>query len=286
MAGNASSNHNGESGGGGGSGGGEGWFVLQYLDDADSDEHVFVGLRPGDAAAHAAFRPDGEQLQWRFDPADEPTAVLVEAAAAQLLRAFFSSAAAAVAGRIAAGEGAPGGLEEDGAPSRAAGEAAEAAEDAAVTAPVAAPVAEAEGLRLHLSSTNARAVGEAPVAAEAAAAAAVVPAPVLHEAVEEAEGLHLHLSSNSSTGYKGVSRHSSGRFQAQKRVDGRQIHIGYCGTAVGAAVAYARAAGDAGGSSTSGGGVSEDAMLAAAAAAADPQEIVTAIVCDGCEAEF
>ena len=57
-----------------------------------------------------------------------------------------------------------------------------------------------------------------------------------------AEGLSLHLSSN-STGYRGVREHS-GRFQAQRMVDGRADYLGTFGTAVEAAVAYARAAGE------------------------------------------
>jgi len=101
--------------------------------------------------------------------------------------------------------------------------------------------------------------------------------------------LRLHLSSSSATGYRGVHELASGRFRAQGKASGRSgrvVSIGAFDTAVEAAVEYARAFGAAGGSSTSGDGVSEDAMLAAAAAAADPEEIVTTIVCDGCEAEF
>ena len=54
--------------------------------------------------------------------------------------------------------------------------------------------------------------------------------------------MRLHLSSSCSTGYKGVWRQSSGRFQA--RLDGRLVSIGSFGTAVEAAVAYARAVGE------------------------------------------
>ena len=61
--------------------------------------------------------------------------------------------------------------------------------------------------------------------------------------VAVAEGLRLHLCSN-STGYKGVYE-QSGRFQAKHRVGGRLVDIGYFGTAVEAAVAYARAVGEA-----------------------------------------
>ena len=62
----------------------------------------------------------------------------------------------------------------------------------------------------------------------------------------EAEGLRLHLSSRSSTGYMGVSKHpSTGRFKAEHRVDGRQVYLGLFDTAVEAAVAYARATGEA-----------------------------------------
>ena len=46
----------------------------------------------------------------------------------------------------------------------------------------------------------------------------------------EAEGLHLHLSSRSSTGYKCVCRHSSGRFEAKRSVAGRLVSLGYFST--------------------------------------------------------
>ena len=62
----------------------------------------------------------------------------------------------------------------------------------------------------------------------------------------EAEGLRLHLSSSNSTGYKNVGEHP-GRFQAKRVVDGRMVYIGSFDTAVEAAVAYARTAGQAGG---------------------------------------
>ncbi|EOD04451.1 hypothetical protein EMIHUDRAFT_443034 [Emiliania huxleyi CCMP1516] len=66
----------------------------------------------------------------------------------------------------------------------------------------------------------------------------------------EAEGLRLHLSSCSFTGYKGVRKdvrkERPGRFEAYlARVDGRQVGLGTFGTAVEAAVAYARAVGEA-----------------------------------------
>ena len=56
----------------------------------------------------------------------------------------------------------------------------------------------------------------------------------------EAEGLRLHLSSRSATGYKGVSKQPSGRFQAIHEVDGRRVSLGLFDTPVEAAVAYAR----------------------------------------------
>jgi len=142
-------------------------------------------------------------------------------------------------------------------------------------------VAEAEGLQLHLSSKNtstgykgvarrhsgrfearrqtngknfhlglfdtaveaavayARAVGVAPAVAVAKERAALS---LLEEA--EAEGLQLHLSSkNTSTGYKGVARHHSGRFEARRSANGRSLHLGLFDTAVEAAVAYAQAVG-------------------------------------------
>ena len=64
------------------------------------------------------------------------------------------------------------------------------------------------------------------------------------DVVAEAEGLQLHLSSkNTSTGYKGVARHHSGRFEARRSVNGRNVHLGLFDTAVEAAVAYAQAVG-------------------------------------------
>ena len=62
--------------------------------------------------------------------------------------------------------------------------------------------------------------------------------------VAEVEGVRLHLSSRSSSGYKGVFKHGSGRFQVQRRdKDGRQLYLGLFDTVVEAAVAYARAVG-------------------------------------------
>ena len=64
------------------------------------------------------------------------------------------------------------------------------------------------------------------------------------DVVAEAEGLQLHLSSkNTSTGYKGVARHHSGRFEARRSVNGRNVHLGLFDTAVEAAVAYAQVVG-------------------------------------------
>ena len=60
----------------------------------------------------------------------------------------------------------------------------------------------------------------------------------------EAEGLRLHLSSSNGTGYKGVSKEPSGRFKAQYSVGGKPVYLGLFGTAVEAAVAYARAVGE------------------------------------------
>ncbi|EOD24108.1 hypothetical protein EMIHUDRAFT_123650 [Emiliania huxleyi CCMP1516] len=59
--------------------------------------------------------------------------------------------------------------------------------------------------------------------------------------VAEAEGLQLHLSSSSSSGYKGVTKRVSGRFEAQRKVGGRVVSLGTFDSAVEAAVAYARA---------------------------------------------
>ena len=79
----------------------------------------------------------------------------------------------------------------------------------------------------------------------------------------------MHLSSNSSTGYMGVCEHpSSGRFQAQHRLAGKQVHLGLFDTAVEAAVAYARAVGEAPGQA--------ELAAAAAARAAEAQAVEAA----------
>jgi len=72
----------------------------------------------------------------------------------------------------------------------------------------------------------ARPVGQAPVVAT------------------EAEGLRLHLSSSSATGYKGVVSSSHGRFRAQRTVGRSNVILGVFGTAVEAALAYARSVGE------------------------------------------
>ena len=69
---------------------------------------------------------------------------------------------------------------------------------------------------------------------------------------EAAAGLRLHLSSSNATGYKGVHKQPSGRFQAKHMVDGRKVVLGSFDTAVEGAVAYARAVGEAPGGKTSG----------------------------------
>ncbi|EOD17984.1 hypothetical protein EMIHUDRAFT_195991 [Emiliania huxleyi CCMP1516] len=130
---------------------------------------------------------------------------------------------------------------------------------------------EAEGLRLHLSSSNSSTgyrgvshpssgrfqakhtvggrsvyIGAFGTAVEAAVAYARAVGEYQPPTVAtEAEGLQLHLSSSGSTGYRGVYDHDSGRFQAKRRVDGKEVHLGTFDTAVEAAVAYARAISEA-----------------------------------------
>ncbi|EOD21073.1 hypothetical protein EMIHUDRAFT_101766 [Emiliania huxleyi CCMP1516] len=128
----------------------------------------------------------------------------------------------------------------------------------------AAVVAEAEGLRLHLSSSSTGYKGvyeqsgrfqakhrvdgrlahlgtfDTAVEAAVAYARAVGEYQPPTVAAAEAEGLQLHLSSSNATGYKGVFKDGA-RFKAQHRVDGRMVFD----TAVEAAVAYARAVGQA-----------------------------------------
>ena len=59
------------------------------------------------------------------------------------------------------------------------------------------------------------------------------------EVVKEAEGVKLHLYRRGSTGYLGV-RLDKGRYRAALSSGGKRIHIGNYGTAVEAAVAYAK----------------------------------------------
>ncbi|EOD22356.1 hypothetical protein EMIHUDRAFT_116813 [Emiliania huxleyi CCMP1516] len=164
--------------------------------------------------------------------------------------------------------------------------------------------AEAEGLRLHLSSnsTGYKGVTNQPsgrfeaqyraggrtvyigcfdTAVEAAAAYARAVGEY-QPPIVAAEAKGLHFSSISATGYKGVFKHrSSGRFWAQHRAGGRQVGLGTFDTAVEAAAAYARA-----GSEAAGAAAGNAAEGSAAEAALSPDEIVTAIVCDGCEGDF
>ena len=68
------------------------------------------------------------------------------------------------------------------------------------------------------------------------------------EVEAESEGLRLHLSGTSSSGYRGVSHAKAGaqrRFRAYRASGGRQVSLGLFDTAVEAAVAYARAVGEA-----------------------------------------
>jgi len=134
---------------------------------------------------------------------------------------------------------------------------------------------EAEGLRLHLSSSNSNgykgvhkdasgrfyaqhrvdgslvSIGHFGTAVEAAVVYARAvgeyqpPAHPPPTVATEAEGLRLHLSSSNVTGYNNVCKHPTGRFQAQRKVDGGRVSLGLFGTAVKAAVAYARAVGEA-----------------------------------------
>jgi len=56
----------------------------------------------------------------------------------------------------------------------------------------------------------------------------------------DAQGLRLHLSTRSKTGFAKVYQHGdSGRFEAQRSVDGKTQSLGYFGSALEAAVAYA-----------------------------------------------
>ena len=155
---------------------------------------------------------------------------------------------------------------------------------------------EAEGLRLHLSSRNSNGywgvhrqggrfvaqqwlggknvcLGVFGTAVEAAVAYARAVGEYQPPAVAtEAEGLRLHLSSSSSSGYKGVGKLHSGRYQAHRTVDGRVDYLGLFGTAVEAAVAYARAVGEAQPAGAARGalrpgGVASQAVAAAVAAA-------------------
>ncbi|EOD20879.1 hypothetical protein EMIHUDRAFT_117407 [Emiliania huxleyi CCMP1516] len=190
---------------------------------------------------------------------------------------FDTAVEAAVAYARAVGEAAAAAGKASDSDEREPGGEAAAAESSDAGEPAerqaAEVVAEAEGLRLHLSSNNSTGykrvskqasgrfkaqrqgyvtIGTFDTAVEAAVAYAKAageyqppaqPPPIV---ATEAEGLRLHLSSRCSTGYLGVFEHrSSGRFEARRSVDGRQVTIGYFGSAVAAAVAYARAVGEA-----------------------------------------
>jgi len=219
----------------------------------------YMGVtEPSSGRFRAQHRAGGRQVSLgTFD-----TAVEAAVAYARVVgQAEVAGAGGPVWVAAAAAEGAEGAPEEE--------EAAEAAGTAAVSA--AAPLAtEAEGLRLHLSSSSTgyknvwrRAsgrfwakhsvdgrqdtIGTFATAVEAAVAYARTvgeyqpPAPPT--VVAEAEGLRLHLSSSSSTGYKGV-RADRSRYKAQRSVGGREVYLGSFDTAVEAAVAYARAGGE------------------------------------------
>ena len=71
-------------------------------------------------------------------------------------------------------------------------------------------------------------------------AAAASESTVAEPLVAEAEGFRLHLSNKNGTGYRGVHKHSCGRFQAQHSVGGREVYLGTFDTEVEAAVAFAR----------------------------------------------
>ena len=58
--------------------------------------------------------------------------------------------------------------------------------------------------------------------------------------VRQAEGWRLHLSPKSSTGYLGVVRQVSGRYEARRLSQGTHQHLGLFDTAVEAAIAYAK----------------------------------------------
>ena len=170
-----------------------------------------------------------------------------------------------------------------------------AAATAAPPPPPTLPVAEAEGLRLHLSSSStgykgvckstsnifvakraasgrqvslgqfgtaveaavayAQAVGEYQPPASPTLSSRLPEAAPQADPVAEAEGLRLHLSirgKRNPTGYKGVRRVYSGAFEAKRCLRGRgkgsqsrQVSLGHFGSAVEAAVAYARAVGEA-----------------------------------------
>ena len=111
------------------------------------------------------------------------------------------------------------------------------------------------GTAVEAAVAYARAVGQAPdsaveAAAEAEAAERAAERAAEAEAAEraapalaEAEGLCLHLSSSNGTGYKGVFKDTSKptvRFRAGHSVAGKTVSLGSFGTAVEAAVAYAR----------------------------------------------
>ena len=82
--------------------------------------------------------------------------------------------------------------------------------------------------------------------------------------VTEADGLRLHVSSGHSTGFRCVYASDSGRYQARRDVEGRDVFLGTYDTAVEAAVAYARAVGEAPAAGEVGGVACEAAVVSEA----------------------
>ena len=107
-------------------------------------------------------------------------------------------------------------------------------------------------------------VCSAPAGAASVAASSHAPVAEEEAPVAEAEGLRLHLSSAAATGYKGVLKHASGRLPYSVRYGGTKVCLGNFGTAVEAAVAYARAVEEAAAKATAAAAATAGAVAAGA----------------------
>ena len=174
---------------------------------------VRLYLPPGDA--------EDEPALWRIEHDDGDSEDLEEHELREAKERLERSAAAARTRGQVGGEGGGGG-----------------GTGAGVDSDAAAHGSERPTKRLRAGAASAVKRAKPSVAAAPAAELGATPA--------EAEGLRLHVSTN-ATGYKGVYQAASGaNFRVMFRAGGAKlVHLGFFDTAVEAAVAYARAVGEA-----------------------------------------